>query len=109
MKFCRIWGQNTHKLSWKLKKKEKPYSSFYNYSQPLLLNVTAFKYNKGDYSKMCFQHCQTTSKSVFEGHGKVLTELNVGSSAILQFGFILYKALCPMYIRPIFFIAIYAK
>ena len=56
-------------------KKWKPYSSFHNYSPPLLLSDISFKNKKGTTPKSVFSKSQTIPKTVFKGHGKVLTDL----------------------------------
>ena len=83
MKFCHIYIQNTPKLKWKFKKIQ-TYSSFHNYSRPLLLDVTALNTNKGTTPKSVLSISQTTPKFVFKVHGNVLTHFNVGSSAYRQ-------------------------
>ena len=68
------FGDKTHQNWVGNLKKWKPYSSSHNYSLPLLPDVTAFNTKNGTFQS------QTTPKSVYKGHGKVLPDLNVGSS-----------------------------
>ena len=62
----------------------KPYSCLHDYSQPLLLDVTVLNTKQGTTTKSVFRISQTTPKSVFKFHRKVLTVLNVGCSGLAK-------------------------
>ena len=80
-----ILGQNTPKLIWKLQKNKNIYYSFHNCSQSLLLqDITALNTKKGTTPKSVFSIAKLLQNLLSGVMGKVLTDLNVGSSELVK-------------------------